>query len=94
MWYTSDTNPHQFMSECGNSMSTFYEMIDMALMTSVAEQFSAEMTPQVRSLRATNWVFTSRVLDRQWPDDMVEEAWELDVVFDTLLDYEDADFRL
>ena len=47
--------------------------------TSVAEQFSAEITPQVRCLRAHNWVVTSRVLDRQWPDDMVEE---LDVVLD------------
>ena len=66
----------------------------MALMTSVAEQFSAEITPQVRSFRAPNWLITSSVLDRQWPDDMVEEAWELDVVLDTLLDYEDADSRL
>ena len=52
------------MLDCGNSMSTFYEVIDVALMTSVAEQFSAEITPQVRCLRAHNWVRTTRVLDR------------------------------
>ena len=56
--------------------------------------FLQKITPQVRCLRAHNWVITTRVLDRQWPDDMVEEAWELDVVLDTLLDCEDADFRL
>ena len=54
------------MLECGNSMSTtFYEVIDVALMTSVAEQFSAKITPQVLCLRANNWVITSRLLDRQ-----------------------------